>query len=124
RAAKIAGIANDIPLVDLDDPDQADFLLLSWGGTWGATTEATRRLRSRGRKIAHAHLRHLNPFPRDLGDVLHRYPKILVPELNLGQLSKLVRAEYLVDAKSYTRVAGVPFHVSELENRILEMMQS
>ena len=124
RAAKIAGIANDIPLVDLDDADGADFLLLSWGGTWGATTEATRRIRARGKKIAHAHLRHLNPFPRDLGDVVHRYGKVLVPELNLGQLAKLVRAEFLVDAQSYTRVAGVPFHVAELENKILEMMQS
>jgi 2-oxoglutarate/2-oxoacid ferredoxin oxidoreductase subunit alpha len=124
RAAKVAGIANDIPLVDLDDPDGADFLLLSWGGTWGATTEATRRIRARGKEIAHAHLRHLNPFPRDLGDVLHRYGKVLVPELNLGQLAKLVRAEFLVDAQSYTRVAGVPFHVAEIENKILEMMQS
>ena len=70
RAAKIAGIANDIPLTDVDDPDGADLLVLSWGGTWGATTEATRRIRARGKKIAHAHLRHMNPFPRDLGDVL------------------------------------------------------
>jgi 2-oxoglutarate ferredoxin oxidoreductase subunit alpha len=124
RAAKVAGIANDIPLVDVDDPGGADFLVLSWGGTWGATTEATRRIRLRGKLIAHAHLRHLNPFPRDLGEVLHRYSKVLVPELNLGQLSKLVRAEFLVDAQSYTRVAGVPFHAAEIENKILEMMQS
>src|SRR4029079_1267940 len=124
RAAKVAGIANDIPLVDLDDPDHADFLVLSWGGTCGATTEATRRIRARGKNIAHAHLRHLNPFPRDLGDVLRRYTQVLVPELNLGQLSKLVRAEFLVDAQSFTRVAGVPFHAAEIENKILEMMQS
>jgi 2-oxoglutarate/2-oxoacid ferredoxin oxidoreductase subunit alpha len=124
RAAKVAGIASDIPLVDLDDPDAADFLVLSWGGTWGAATEATRRIRARNKKIAHAHLRHMNPFPRDLGDVLHRYAKVLVPELNLGQLSRLVRAEFLVDAQSYTRVAGVPFHAAELEHKILEMMQS
>ncbi len=124
RAAKIAGIANDIPLTDLDDPGDADLLLLSWGGTWGATTEATRRVRAHGKKIAHAHLRHMNPFPRDLGDILHRYSQVLVPELNLGQLSKLVRAEFLVDAQSYTRVAGVPFRAAELEKKILEMMQS
>jgi 2-oxoglutarate ferredoxin oxidoreductase subunit alpha len=124
RAAKVAGIANDIPLVDLDDPGGAEVLLLSWGGTWGATTEACRQIRAQGKLIAHAHLRHMNPFPRDLGDVLARYPKVLVPELNLGQLSKLIRAEFLVDAKSYTRVAGVPFHAAEIVNEILEMMKS
>ena len=125
RAAKIAGIAADIPSVAVDDPGaEADFLVLSWGGTWGAATEATRRVRARGKRIAHAHLRHLNPFPRNLGDVVRGYSKVLVPELNLGQLSRLVRAEYLVDAVSYTRVAGVPFHAAELENKILEMMQS
>jgi 2-oxoglutarate ferredoxin oxidoreductase subunit alpha len=124
RAAKVAGIANDIPELEVDDPDGADFLVLSWGGTWGATTEATRRVRARGKKVAHAHLRHLNPFPRNLGDVLHRYQRVLVPELNLGQLAKLVRAEYLVDAVSYNRIAGVPFHAFDLEHKILEMMQS
>ena len=124
RAAKIAGIANDIPLVDLDDPDGAADLVLSWGGTWGAASAGVRRVRARNKKIAHAHLRHLNPFPRDLGEVLARYERILVPELNLGQLSKLVRAEFLVDARSYTRVSGVPFRAAELEKAILEMMDS
>jgi 2-oxoglutarate ferredoxin oxidoreductase subunit alpha len=124
RAAKIAGIAADIPGVELDDPDGADFLLLSWGGTWGAASAAVQRIRGRGMKIAQVHLRHLNPFPRDLGEVLRRYRQILVPELNLGQLSRLVRAEFLVDAQSYTRLAGVPFQAAELENAILEMMQS
>jgi 2-oxoglutarate ferredoxin oxidoreductase subunit alpha len=122
RAAKIAGIARDIPATDLDDEDGSEFLVLSWGGTWGAATAAVRRVRGRGKKISHAHLHHLNPFPADLGAVLARFPKILVPELNLGQLSKLVRAEYLVDAQSYTRVAGVPFRAAELETHILEMM--
>ena len=104
RAAKIAGIANDIPPSTLDDDDGAEFLVLSWGGTWGAATAAVRRVRaprparSRTRTCAH-----LNPFPADLGDVLHRYPKIFVPEINLGQLSKLVRAEFLVDAQSFTQ---------------------
>jgi 2-oxoglutarate ferredoxin oxidoreductase subunit alpha len=124
RAAKVAGIAADIPPTPVDDPGGADFLLLSWGGTWGATTEATRRIRARGKQIAHVHLRHLNPFPRDLGDVLRRYRTVLVPELNLGQLARLVRAEFLVDAQSYTKVAGLPFRSSELEAKIMEMMQS
>jgi 2-oxoglutarate ferredoxin oxidoreductase subunit alpha len=122
RAAKIAGIARDIPAVDLDHEEGSTFLVLSWGGTWGAATAAVRRIRARGLAISHAHLTHLSPFPADLGDVLARYDKVLVPELNLGQLSRLVRAEYLVDAQSYTRVAGVPFRAAELETHILEMM--
>jgi 2-oxoglutarate ferredoxin oxidoreductase subunit alpha len=122
RAEKIAGIARDIPTVALDDPDGADLLVLSWGGTWGAATAAVRRVRARNRSIAHVHLRHLNPFPRDLGEVLRRYKTVFVPELNLGQLSRLIRAEFLVDAKSYSRVAGIPFRAAELEQQILELM--
>ena len=122
RAAKIAGIASDIPLTDLDDEDGAEFLVLTWGGTWGAAKAATSRVRGRGRKIAHAHLRHMNPFPSDLGDIVKRYPKIFVPEINLGQLSRLIRAEFLVDARSYGKMYGVPFHAADLEERILEMM--
>ncbi|HET9730250.1 MAG TPA: 2-oxoacid:acceptor oxidoreductase subunit alpha [Acidimicrobiia bacterium] len=122
RAAKVAGIANDIPEVTPDDPGGARTLVLSWGGTWGAATAAVRRVRARGKAVAHVHLRHLNPFPRNLGDVLRSYDRILVPELNLGHLSKLVRAEFLVDARSYTRVAGVPFRAAELETQILEMI--
>jgi 2-oxoglutarate ferredoxin oxidoreductase subunit alpha len=124
RAEKIAGIARDIPPVELDDPDGADLLVLSWGGTWGAATAAVRRIRARDKSIAHVHLRHLNPFPRDLGEVLRRYRTVLVPELNLGQLSRLVRAEFLVDAQSYTRVAGVPFRAADLERHILELMNA
>lgn len=123
RAAKIAGIARDIPGVELDDQEGAELLLLTWGGTWGVGTAATRRVRARGKPVAHAHLVHLNPFPPDLGDVLARYPKVLVPELNLGQLSRLVRAEYLVDARSLTKVQGVPFRAAEVEAKILEMIE-
>ena len=122
RAAKIAGIASDIPPVDLDDEDGAEFLVVTWGGTWGAAKAAVSRVRSRGHKIAHAHLRHMNPFPADLGDIVQRFPKIFVPEINLGQLSRLLRAEFLVDARSYGKMFGVPFHAADLEERILEMM--
>ena len=122
RAAKIAGIATDIPPVDLDADDGAELLLVSWGGTWGAATAAARRIRARGLPIAHAHLTHLSPFPADLGDVVRRYRTILVPELNLGQLSRLLRAEYLVDAQSFTRVQGSPFKAAEVEAKILELM--
>jgi 2-oxoglutarate ferredoxin oxidoreductase subunit alpha len=124
RAAKIAGIANDIPAIVPDDPGGADVVVVSWGGTWGAATAAVRRVRGRGKQVAHVHLRHLNPFPANLGEVLRSYQKVLVPELNMGQLSKLLRAEFLVDAQSYNRVAGVPFRAAELEGKILEMIES
>ncbi|MEI8002252.1 MAG: 2-oxoacid:acceptor oxidoreductase subunit alpha [Actinomycetes bacterium] len=122
RAAKVAGISNDIPLVDVDDPDGADLLVLGWGSTWGVALQAVRQARAGGEKVAHAHLRHLNPFPANLGDVLRSYTKVLVPEMNLGQLSRLVRAEYLVDARSLTKVQGLPFRASEIEAAILEMI--
>ncbi len=118
RAAKVAGIASDIPPVEVDD-DGADVLVLGWGSTYGAIAAAVRRVRSRGRRIAHAHLTHLNPFPPNLGEVCASYEKVIVPEGNLGQLSRLVRAEYLVDARSVTKVQGVPFRAGELESVLL-----
>jgi 2-oxoglutarate ferredoxin oxidoreductase subunit alpha len=122
RAAKIAGIANDIPGVLLDDASgDSEVLVLGWGSTWGAITAAVRQVRARGGKAAHAHLVHLNPFPPDLGEVLSRYRKVLVPEMNLGQLSRLVRAEYLVDAKSFTKVQGLPFRSADIEAQIMEL---
>jgi 2-oxoglutarate ferredoxin oxidoreductase subunit alpha len=125
RAAKVAGIAKSIPPTDLDDPTgDADILVLGWGSTWGAIQQAARVLRGKGRKVATAHLVHLNPFPTDLGDVLRRYPKILVPEMNLGQLSRLVRAEYLVDARSYSKVQGLPFTAAEIELAIEAALSS
>ena len=124
RAAKVAGIAHDIPGVEMSgDVDDAELLVLGWGSTWGAIDGGMNRVRARGRKIAHAHLVHLNPFPTDLGEVLARYPKVLVPELNLGQLSRLVRAEFLVDARSVTKVQGLPFTAGELERAILETLE-
>ena len=124
RAAKIAGIAKDIPLAVADDPDGADHIVVSWGSTWGASTAAVRRVRAGGKKIAHVHLRHMNPFPANLGDLLHSYRGVFVPELNMGQLARLLRAEYLVDAQSYTRIAGIPFRAAELEAKLLEMIDA
>jgi 2-oxoglutarate ferredoxin oxidoreductase subunit alpha len=123
RAAKVAGIARDIPPTDLDDEPGAEVLLLGWGSTWGVCKAVVRRIRARGLRIAHAHLVHLNPFPADLGDVLRRYRTVVAPEMNLGQLATLVRAEYLVDVRSSTKVAGVPFRAADLETEILEMMR-
>src|SRR6516225_4221965 len=116
RAAKVAGIAATIPPTDVEDPTgDADILVVGWGSTWGAIQQAAHVLRDRGRTIATAHLMHLNPFPSDLGDVLRRYPRILVPEMNLGQLSRLLRAEYLVDAHTFSKVQGLPFTAAEIE---------
>jgi 2-oxoglutarate ferredoxin oxidoreductase subunit alpha len=122
RAAKIAGIAADIPPTEVDHEEGAQLVVLGWGSTYGAVGAAVRRVRARGHKVAQAHLTHLSPFPADLGDVLRRYRKVLVPEMNLGQLSRLVRAEYLVDAKSFTKVQGLPFRASEIESAMLECL--
>jgi len=96
-------------------------LVVGWGSTFGAIAAGVRRVRARGKKVAHAHLVHLNPFPANLGDVLHAYDKVLVPEANLGQLAKLVRAEFLVDAKTLSKVQGVPFRAAEIEEAVLAM---
>jgi 2-oxoglutarate ferredoxin oxidoreductase subunit alpha len=120
RAAKIAGIANDIPeLVVEGDADDAELLVLGWGSTWGAIDGAVNRVRKRGHRVAKTHLVHLSPFPRNLGDIVRRYPRVLIPEMNLGQLAKLVRADFLVDARSVTKVRGLPFTAGELEHAIL-----
>jgi 2-oxoglutarate ferredoxin oxidoreductase subunit alpha len=123
RAEKIARIANDVDAPFFDDEDGAEILVVSWGGTWGASTAAVRRVRNRGHKISHVHLRHMNPFPAELGNIMKRFPKIFVPEINLGQLSKLLRAEYLVDARSYGKLFGVPFQAADLEQQILNMIE-
>jgi 2-oxoglutarate ferredoxin oxidoreductase subunit alpha len=123
RAQKVAGIASDIPELEVDDPDgDAKVLVLGWGGTFGPIAAGVRRARRNGRPVAQAHLRYLNPFPRNTGEVLRRYEKVLIPEMNLGQLLKLVRAEFLVDAVGYNRVRGVPLRASEVAEAIEAMV--
>lgn len=125
RAAKVAGIAAELPPVEVDDPDPlADLLVVGWGSTYGPIRAALGALRAEGHRVAHVHLTHLNPFPPDLGSVLGRYRRILVPEMNLGQLSRLLRAEYLVDAQSLSKVQGLPFRAAEIAARILEMLEA
>jgi 2-oxoglutarate ferredoxin oxidoreductase subunit alpha len=116
RADKVAGIASDIPLAEVagDGPD-VEMVVVGWGSTWGAIDGAVNRCRAQGHGVGHIHLTHLNPLPANLGDLLRGYRKVVVPELNLGQLSRLLRAEYLVDARSVTKVQGVPFTAGELE---------
>jgi 2-oxoglutarate ferredoxin oxidoreductase subunit alpha len=122
RAQKVAGIAADIPELEVDDQEGATLLVLGWGGTYGPIGAAVRRVRESGKKVAAAHLHHLNPFPRNTGEVLRRYDRVLVPEMNLGQLLKLVRAEFLVDAVGYNRVRGRPFTSVELAEAIEAML--
>ncbi|WP_167100107.1 2-oxoacid:acceptor oxidoreductase subunit alpha [Mycobacterium sp. DL592] len=117
RQAKIDGI--DVPDLEVDDPTgDAELLLLGWGSSFGPIGEACRRARRRGIKVAHAQLRHLNPFPANLGEVLARYPKVVVPEMNLGQLALLLRGKYLVDIQSVTKVQGMAFLADEVEGII------
>jgi 2-oxoglutarate ferredoxin oxidoreductase subunit alpha len=122
RARKIAGITREIPKTEVFGAERGDLLVLGWGGTFGALREGVRQLHAQGRSIGHVHLRYLNPLPADLGDVLGRYRHVLVPEINLGQLVKLVRAEYLVDAIGFNKVQGRPFKVSEIVGRCLKLL--
>jgi len=123
RRDKIAGIANDIPLVEVnDETGDAQLVLVSWGSTYAAVAAGVKRVRARGMKAAHVHLRHLNPLPSNLGEVLQRYTQVLVPEINLGQLSRVLRAEYLVDAQTMSKMQGVPFRVSEIEAAITALL--
>jgi 2-oxoglutarate ferredoxin oxidoreductase subunit alpha len=114
RQAKVAGIADDIPPLDVFGPDTGDLLILGWGSTFGAIRSAVERLHADGRSVAHAHLRYLNPFPSNTQTVLQGFRRVLIPEVNLGQLSLLIRARFLVDAVGYNRVRGKPFRIAEI----------
>ena len=123
RQAKVDGIANDIADLEVDDADgDARLLVIGWGSTWGSIAAGVQRTRAKGGKVAQAHLRHLNPFPKNLGEVLRKYDRVLVPEMNLGQLSRLLRAEFLVDAQSLSKMQGSPFRAGEIEAAIAEQL--
>ncbi len=122
RAQKIAGIASDIPELEVDDPDGAGLLVLSWGGTYGPVAAGVRRVRGGGGRVAHAHLHYLNPFPRNTAEVVGGYERVLIPEINLGQLRKLIRAEFLVDAAGFNLVRGLPFRAGEVQEAIEAML--
>jgi 2-oxoglutarate ferredoxin oxidoreductase subunit alpha len=124
RAAKIAGIAESIPLQETYGADDAELLVVGWGGTYGHLRMAVDEAVKKGQKVAGMHLRYLNPMPKNVGEILRRYPKILVPELNLGQLRLLLRSQFLVDAQGLNKVAGQPFLVREISARIDEMLAS
>jgi len=123
RQAKVDGI--DVPDLEVDDPTgDARVLVLGWGSTYGPIAAAVRRVRAAGGKVAQAHLRHLNPLPKNTGDVLRSYDKVLLPEINLGQLAMVLRARFLVDVISYNRVRGLPFKAQELAGVIQDVIDS
>jgi len=122
RARKVAGIARDIPPLEVEGPSSGKLLVLSWGGTYGACATAAEQVRAKGGSVAHAHLRYLNPFPANLTEVLRSYEQVLIPELNLGQLRLLIRGTFLVDAVGLNKVQGRPFHVAEVVRKIEELL--
>jgi 2-oxoglutarate ferredoxin oxidoreductase subunit alpha len=122
RARKVANIARELPPQAVEGPESGKVLVLSWGGTYGACATAVEQCRAAGGAVAHAHLRYLNPLPADLGDILKRYERVLIPELNLGQLRLIIRGTYMVDAVGLNKVQGRPFHVSEVVAKINELL--
>lgn len=125
RAEKVSKIAADLPALEVDDPDgDADVLVLGWGSTYGSIRAGVRRVRDRGLRVARAHVRYMSPLPQNLGEVLRAYPKVLIPEMNTGQLVKVLRAEYLVDCRSYTKITGQPLFAAELEEAITELIEA
>ena len=124
RAKKVANIADFIPEQEVDGPESGELLVLSWGGTFGAVRTATRQLRSEGKSVSHAHMQYLNPFPKNLGTILGNFKKVLIPELNMGQLILLIRSRFLIDAKGLNKVKGKPFLVSEVADAIDEILKA
>lgn len=118
RARKIAGIAREIPPTEVFGDPSGDLVVLGWGSTYGPIREAVKHARAKGKKVSHVHLRYLNPLPRDLGETLKRFKQVMVAEMNMGQLLKMIRADYLIDAFGFNKIQGRPFKVSEIENRI------
>ena len=123
RAKKVAGIAREIPPTEIHGDPAGDVLVVGWGSTYGSIEAAVKEMRARGHRVGHVHLRYLNPLPPDLGGILARYRKVLVPELNLGQLVRLLRADYLVDAVGLNKVQGQPFKVAEITAKIAKLLE-
>lgn len=124
RAEKVSKIAKDLPPLEVYGDEDAEVLVIGWGSTYGSIRAATRRVHDRGLKVARAHLRYINPMPENIGEVLRSYPKVLVPEMNTGQLVKMLRAEFLVDCKPYTKITGQPLFAAELEEAIVELIEA
>jgi len=122
RQAKIDGIAGDIPAAAVEGDPKGELLVVGWGGTYGAIRTAVERRREAGKPVSHLHLTYLNPFQNNLGEILYNFRQVLVPELNLGQLSRLLRAKYLIPAVSLNKIQGLPFRAAEIEKKIDELL--
>jgi 2-oxoglutarate ferredoxin oxidoreductase subunit alpha len=118
RNQKVLNVADEIPLQEVDGPASGDLLVLSWGGTYGACATAVHLAQKEGRAISHCHLRYIHPFPKNFESILRSFKKVLIPELNLGQLRMLVRDRFMIDAQGFNLVRGKPFSVSELKEKI------
>jgi 2-oxoglutarate ferredoxin oxidoreductase subunit alpha len=123
RAEKIARIANDIPLAEVDGDAHGDLLVVGWGSTYGAIRTAVQRHRAKGHSVAHLHLTYLNPLQKNIGEILYQYKKILVPEINNGQLIHILRSKYLVPALGLNKIQGLPFRAEEIEKKIDELLK-
>ena len=123
RTEKVERIANDIPAAEVDGDSTGDVLVVGWGGTYGAIKSAVLKMRAKGHKVSQLHLTHLNPMPKNVGDIVHSFKRVLVPELNMGQLLKVLRAKYLVDAVGLDKIQGLPFRSVEIESRIEELLK-
>ena len=123
RAEKIARLADILPEQEVFGPQSGELLLVSWGGTYGAVRSAVVEAQRRGLPVAHAHVRYINPFPRNLRDVLSRYRQVIVPELNGGQMAFLLRGRYALNIQAYTKVHGRPFSISEIGRRIEQALE-
>jgi 2-oxoglutarate/2-oxoacid ferredoxin oxidoreductase subunit alpha len=123
RYRKLAKITQDIPPTKINGPDRGKLLVIGWGSTYGSITAAVQEAQAQGKSVSHVHLRHLNPLPADLGEIISRFEKVLVPEMNMGQLLRVLRAEYLVDAVGLNKIQGRPFKVSEVATRIARMLE-
>jgi len=124
RARKIAGIAREIPATEVHGPASGKVLVIGWGSTYGSIAAAAKQLQADGRAVSHVHLRYLNPLPPDLGDIIRRFEHVVIPEMNMGQLLKVIRAEYLVDAVGLNKIQGQPFKVSEIVTRINRILEA
>ncbi|MBN8585051.1 MAG: 2-oxoacid:acceptor oxidoreductase subunit alpha [Ignavibacteria bacterium] len=122
RAEKVKNIENHIPLAEVEGDKEGELLIVGWGSTYGSITTARERLLAKGYNVSRLHLKYLNPFPKNLGEVLSKFNKVLIPELNLGQLRKIIRAEFLVDAIGMNKVQGLPFKASEIEKKVIEVL--
>ena len=122
REQKIKNMANDIPDLDVNGDEQGDLLVLGWGGTYGAITEAVLRCRKAGYNVSQAHLKYLNPMPANTSKVLKNFKKVLIPEINMGQLAMLIKSEFLISVEQFNLVRGLPFKSSDIEERIIDLL--